>query len=1324
LGLVWSPAAAAQSGRIELHAASDVQLAIDAEGLAPAPLNGAVASPETLRGLWQYDPGRAASLSWRTTQSARSLPLAWVESLSIESACLADGTASHQALFQVHSVGQDRLVFRLPGHPITVQAEIGNASAQSLAAGTGSEYSVKISPSGNTTVRVRYSTGQATTGWLGISQVAMPIPTTSLPVLSQSWSVRLPGELVLIAPSPQGGAGSPGTLERYWTTYSVASQAEAFPSLWIARRATLVGWSLCLGLVACAAVVGWQGHLKLFTVLAAVSAAGWLVVPQALTGLPAAVFIGLTLGAAWLLILPRLRSPVLPAHRALSHSASSMLRHSTGAAALAVVIAAVCPGQVVAPPRGGDERPVVRRVIVPVNESREPVGDYVFLEPALYDALVAVTERTPFLAPDWLLSSAVYRPIVAAGTAERPLRIEEIGATFFLETFRAPTTVEFQFRRSEVHLVQRAAQLDGEPIVLAWNEDGSKLRAAIDKPGKHRLELAFGAMLKVTPEGETLEFVIPRAAGSRVELPELAQGIQVSNHHPAAAQVTQTEGGQQRVGGVELGAATTLALRWSKGGASPAAPLRTEAEQLWLWTIRPGSVAAKGKLRVRPLGGPISQLTIDLDPRLQVLPPSASGVIARQWIEAGTSTNRLHVELAQPASAEVTVPLALVMANTSGIGNFSVPRVRVVANDVKRSWHGLALAGNLEWKPPPQARADDPSPGEFAEAWGEPLAAAVLAIDADRPNLPDLRTAPSAASVAVEERLDLSVALESLHLDYVADLSGIPPDAYRHRLRVSPGLRVYTLELLSQGASVRADWTQAPVGSVMITQHEAPLAIQQIKLQARQPVPPGGPNPAVPQAEYLGAVRRDKQLRIWRSSDVRLRIAADSGYWTADPAAALGEWKEELGRLAAAYVGGPGSFDHPPTFTIEPNRPQVSGHVLTRLTPGDGSWDIQVTAVLALEQGELDSVRLMVPPQLDRALAITPAADHEIVTVSGQSSQLVVRPQRAVAQSLHLQMQGRLNLAGSLALRQAAAWMKDAGGVRHLLALPASTAGQRFEWETTGMHPLEATTLSGLDALPPGYDVYEVVAPQNSAIGHYRPTSATAPHVRRVEHRLRRTSEEQLVGQTHFFVLPRGASQLDLSLPPNCRLLHARLDGVPAQLVERGGTTWSLRNLGEEREYDIALDYVARIDPAAGADGTRRFQPPVIGGASQGEVVWDLAPSAGLALGDGKVRVSRLVTAASDWRWPAWLALALAVLCWIVGQRTAALGGLVQLMPLGTALVGAAWLAAGPWPALGWLAIALGIWLAVRWTWPRTGERPLSGFLHSARSGERPLQAR
>jgi hypothetical protein len=271
---------------------------------------------------------------------------------------------------------------------------------------------------------------------------------------------------------------------------------------------------------------------------------------------------------------------------------------------------------------------------------------------------------------------------------------------------------------------------------------------------------------------------------------------------------------------------------------------------------------------------------------------------------------------------------------------------------------------------------------------------------------------------------------------------------------------------------------------------------------------------------------------------------------------------------------------------------------------------------------------------------------------------------------------------------------------------------------------LEATTLSGLDALPPGYDVYEVVAPQNSAIGHYRPTSATAPHVRRVEHRLRRTSEEQLVGQTHFFVLPRGASQLDLSLPPNCRLLHARLDGVPAQLVERGGTTWSLRNLGEEREYDIALDYVARIDPAAGADGTRRFQPPVIGGASQGEVVWDLAPSAGLALGDGKVRVSRLVTAASDWRWPAWLALALAVLCWIVGQRTAALGGLVQLMPLGTALVGAAWLAAGPWPALGWLAIALGIWLAVRWTWPRTGERPLSGFLHSARSGERPLQAR
>jgi hypothetical protein len=181
--------------------------------------------------------------------------------------------------------------------------------------------------------------------------------------------------------------------------------------------------------------------------------------------------------------------------------------------------------------------------------------------------------------------------------------------------------------------------------------------------------------------------------------------------------------------------------------------------------------------------------------------------------------------------------------------------------------------------------------------------------------------------------------------------------------------------------------------------------------------------------------------------------------------------------------------------------------------------------------------------------------------------------------------------------------------------------------------------------------------------------------------------------------------------------LKGTIDGVRAQLTDRGGATWRFPNLGSEREHQIVLDYVAAPGQLAGAFGQRAFQPPSIRGASMDEVKWDVEPTGWSPLGGDAVRLPGRAIQPADWRLAALVAIAAAVVgCWMISGSARAATWLVRLAPLGAALIGAGWIAAGPWPWLGWLAIGLALWLAIHSPWPRSADQQLSSVRRSARS--------
>ena len=134
------------------------------------------------------------------------------------------------------------------------------------------------------------------------------------------------------------------------------------------------------------------------------------------------------------------------------------------------------------------------KVVIPIDDRQQPVGDYVFLEPDLYDALVQ-RDRRSAMDQEWLLAAAEYR-LAGLPQGEGASRsIDPLLVRIDLETFTPAAVVPLALCREQVHLVEGRADLDGKPVQLDWSADGRQLQFQVATPGRHRLELRSDARL-------------------------------------------------------------------------------------------------------------------------------------------------------------------------------------------------------------------------------------------------------------------------------------------------------------------------------------------------------------------------------------------------------------------------------------------------------------------------------------------------------------------------------------------------------------------------------------------------------------------------------------------------------------------------------------------------------------------------------------------------------------------------------------------------------------------------------------------------------------
>ncbi len=1214
VSVAWLPEASAQVGLIEVDAPQGGALSVTGREVERLPAPARV--PERFTPLvarFRYEAGRRAGV--RVAPAGRaSQPAAWVESLGLASRFSFAGEGDHEATLKIVNAGLYELRLRLP--PQVANLRLSDESAGGTLTRTAAGGAVIALPAHqrHAEVRLRYSTSTLPLGMAPLGQFAAPVPQLDLPIFSQTWNVALaPGLTALSAPIVIESAGArPDAAWAGWTQYRPALSAGSEARLTIYRPALFQAWALCLGLAAAAlAVVSRRPASKLLP-LAGLCCAASLLLAAPWSWLLLAAALGLAAGGIAGLVRPRRESHAAAETGPPGSTIVLAAGQGSGAVLLALVLAQARPMAAAQPAAS----PKYWRVVVPVDEDQQPVGDYVFLEPELYEALHKLTAAGPAALPTWLLESARYELPAAPHAGEDRAAIDELRVQLDFHTFQPAATLALPLRREQVSLVEGRARLDGQPLALDWSDDGAALKLAAGAPGRHRLELTLGAGLRREAGSWLLDLAIPPAARTTLVLP--ASGAEAVT---TAGTPIPSDGNGARA--IFLGAASGLRVRWPETALTPGAAATGEVEQLLWWRIRPGSVLVEGRFLIRPASAPVRELLLAVDPRLRLVSPPGStpgGPVSRVAPLAG-SPDVVRVELAEPASRELAVKLSWLWTDAGGVGALTLPSIAVLEQRIRRTLVAATVepAFTAQWEPAPQA-APPPTAGEFLASWGESPLAPTLVQGAPPASQPlTLRVQPQPAEPQAKQTVDWSLSSTAAAARLSIKLTGVGASRLAHRLTLPPQLKVHTVTLEQGGRLAQIRWSQQADGLLAVQLLEASAPEQWLTVAAELPLSPQRQRMQLPALRLAQAALGASQMRIFRREDVRLALIDPAG-WTRQDDPQLGQYVPGLGRLVAALASGSSIGDTQPRVSRSANRPRLSGSLLIRVQEDDDDWLAEARLDLAVSGGLVDEAWLSIPAEWSERLTIQPSAggelanvpEHQILPIPGESRRhLLIRPLKAAQDRLQWTIRGPLASGPAGMEAPDVTLLGDAlageAAVQRLVLLDTRAGAERIEWETTGLQavPLDDAALPA-EWRAAGGEALRVVAPRFSAKARVRASTAAAPQVMLAEVAVQLGADRHAAVTSNFTIQPNGAAEVAFTLPPGWRLVQAQLDGVLAEAAPAGLRTWRLAAPTKSLPYRLTVVTDGRLAADGVAKGRFALAAPQLVGLAPTATAWKI----------------------------------------------------------------------------------------------------------------------
>ncbi len=356
-----------------------------------------------------------------------------------------------------------------------------------------------------------------------------------------------------------------------------------------------------------------------------------------------------------------------------------------------------------------------RRVFVPVDAERRPVGPYYWVPSDFYEEIRStLAARSP--ERSWRVVDALYEGVVNHNAFADATSLFNLTATYAVVLDEPNATIALPATRLAPDF---DVKFDDRAIAPTFSENGREIFFEIvdATPGEHVLELTI-APPQFSETNAEISFPIPRVPSSRLELtvPPDAPTLDFPN---ALGKTTRSVG---RVA-VELGAIDRLVVAQAKPNAK-SGKANVDVEQLFLMRARPTQADVRASFRSQVVGGAVASLVLVGDPLY-----SFSGYCQCDKSEIESvetlADGALRVSFKTPISGAFVLDADFVARNFSGVGRARLPSISVRDARVLKSWLALVPEGDVEC-------ADVPPSSEtvaaFQNAWGSPLKETPIAV--------------------------------------------------------------------------------------------------------------------------------------------------------------------------------------------------------------------------------------------------------------------------------------------------------------------------------------------------------------------------------------------------------------------------------------------------------------------------------------------------------------------------------------------------------------------------------------------------------------------
>ena len=784
--------------------------------------------------------------------------------------------------------------------------------------------------------------------------------------------------------------------------------------------------------------------------------------------------------------------------------------------------------------------PVIHNVYFPVDSEGAAAGQYLYVADSFYQTLRKWHAGIDKTEESWLISKADYRVEWESEEQDQNSIRPLFQIQYDIEL--GEETQHITLPLSEDESFVESVSIEGESVAFQWLDEAGGLQVETQQAGNVTVLLQLRPVVSSQDGISRIQLGIPAVPQSRLETTPFSdeQKILLSG---SRGQIRTDSLNRRQV--ASIGNTDRIGVIWGMGDVEIAGVSVLESAEYYWLKIAPHSVVLDVRLKVDVVAGTTQQFSMNIDPRLRLLPIRSGQILSGAPRIRDGETKTLYFSLQRPVSDSFELQLSFYLEDISGIGNVPIPEISPVVQRRRERWLALNVEDDLTWHSALKPISAEQQQDVLAN-WTTSMAPqAIYALTGDTQGLEEsITTLPRVVATEVTQSTDVVVDQDQLLMLYHADLLIEDGVVFQHRFDVPAGFIVESATMIQDGAVIAADVQHIADGILSVFTDEGVAGELTFDLRGRIPIRSSSVSTVnVPAITYEnGMVIEDSIVVVQRPGVV---VRAHQGQEQIETEA---KFIEDLGgRLIAEFDAAVKAREC--KLKIAPNHVELRGVASGGLEEVDGQWQFNIYGDLEVVQGEVSQLQIQVKDiQFSSIESVLGAYALETQQYAEDDYLITLRPSEVMPESVSFQLRFDLEQTdGILAVPDFTIVRSAKSGLRQFFYMPLMLEGQhQLEWDATGAQKISQWST---DIIPSSVTVQTHAVYLGTGNVDIRSRgfvqSASQLQVELVNYELAVIDQQQIVGLARIDVLPTRGKELQLVWPEMWVLESISIQGTP-----------------------------------------------------------------------------------------------------------------------------------------------------------------------------------